>query len=84
MDNYEWQEGFRPEGKFGLFRIMYNEHDRIRNPTTGGQALKFIIKESLKENEYGLVSDSAITKAEEKFGSFSDDGSAVIAPGNQP
>jgi beta-glucosidase len=83
MDNYEWQEGFRPEGKFGLFRINYNEYDPIRNPTTGGQALKFIIEESLKENEYGLVSDSAITKAEEKFGSFNDDGSALIAPGDQ-
>jgi beta-glucosidase/6-phospho-beta-glucosidase/beta-galactosidase len=82
MDNYEWQEGFKPEGKFGLFRINYHESNPIRNPTTGGQALKFIIKESQKENEYGLVSNSAITKAEEKFGSFNDDGSTIISPSN--
>lgn len=82
MDNYEWQEGFRPEGKFGLFRINYHEHDTIRNPTTGAQAFEFIIRESLKENENGLVSETAIAKAEEKFGSFNDDGSAIIAPKN--
>jgi beta-glucosidase len=80
MDNYEWQEGFRPEGKFGLYRINYHEYNPIRNPTTGGQAFKFIIKESLEENKSGLVSESAIIKAEERFGSFNNDGSAIIAP----
>ena len=78
MDNYEWQEGYRPEGKFGLFHVDYHSIDLIRHPTTGAQALKLIIKESIDDNKYGLVSESAIAKAEEKFGSFSDDGSAVI------
>lgn len=82
MDNYEWQEGLRPEGKFGLFRINYHEHDTIRNPTTGAQAFEFIIRESLKGNENGLVSETEIAKAEEKFGSFNDDGSAIIGPKN--
>lgn len=82
MDNYEWQEGYRPEGKFGLFHINYRNYDLIRHLTTGAQAFKFIIRESQDENEYGLVSESAITKAEEKFGSFSDDGLAVISPNN--
>jgi len=27
MDNYEWQEGYRPEAKFGLFRIDRNTSD---------------------------------------------------------
>jgi beta-glucosidase len=80
MDNYEWQEGFRPEGKFGLFRINYHEHNLIRNPTNGAQAFKFIIRESLKQNKSGLVSESAIAKAEEIFGSFSDDGTFVTIP----
>lgn len=84
MDNYEWQEGFKPEAKFGLFRINYHENNPIRNPTKGGQALKFIVKESQKENKSGLVSESAIVKAEEIFGSFNDDGSAIISPSNQP
>ena len=78
MDNFEWQEGFRPEAKFGLFHINYSEYDPIRSPTAGVQAFEFIIRESLKENKSGLVSESAITKAEEKFGSFNDDGSNVI------
>jgi hypothetical protein len=82
MDNYEWQEGYRPEGKFGLFHINYRNYDLIRHLTTGAQAFKFIIRESQDENEYGLVSESAITKAEEKFGSFSDDGLAVISSNN--
>ena len=80
MDNYEWQEGFRPEGKFGLLHINYHEHDLIRNLTTGAQAFKFIIKESLEESKSGLVSESAIAKAEEKFGSFNDDGSNLTIP----
>jgi beta-glucosidase len=80
MDNYEWQEGLRPEGKFGLFRINYHEHDLIRNPTNGAQAFKFIIRESLEKNKSGLVSESTIAKAEEKFGSFNDDGSSVTTP----
>lgn len=82
MDNYEWQEGFKPEAKFGLFCIKYNENNLTRNPTKGGEALRFIVEESLKENEYGMVSESALAKAEEEFGSFNDDGSAIIAPKN--
>ncbi len=84
MDNYEWQEGFRPESKFGLFRINYNGNDPVRNPTIGAQAFKLIISESLRDNKNGLVSESAIAKAEEEFGSFNDDGSAVISPNHQP
>jgi beta-glucosidase len=83
MDNYEWQEGYRPEGKFGLFHVDYHSNDVIRHPTTGSLALKLIIRKSLDDDKYGLVSESAIAKAEEKFGSFSDDGSAVIPYNNQ-
>ena len=57
MDNYEWQEGYRPEGKFGLFYVDYHSNDLIRHSTTGAQAMKLIIRESQEENEYGLVSD---------------------------
>ncbi|MGD1835821.1 MAG: family 1 glycosylhydrolase [Nitrososphaeraceae archaeon] len=24
MDNYEWQEGYNPDGKFGLYQIKHN------------------------------------------------------------
>ena len=30
MDNYEWLDNYRPEGKFGLFRINFNNY-----PTDG-------------------------------------------------
>jgi beta-glucosidase len=80
VDNYEWQEGFRPEGKFGLFRVDYANNDLTRYLTTGAQALKFVVKASRTENKYGIVSESAIAKAEIKFGSFNDDGSCITTP----
>ena len=80
MDNYEWLYNYRPEGKFGLFSFDRSIGDRneqsylSRQKTKGAEALELIIKESLSQSKAGVVSDSAIAGAENKFGNFAADG----------
>jgi beta-glucosidase len=90
MDNYEWLDNYRPEGKFGLFSIdfkgdnengQYHVHPNlIRQKTNGAKELELIIKESLSQSKDGIVSSSAIVAAENKFGIFAADGSCIILP----
>jgi beta-glucosidase len=83
MDNYEWQEGYRPEAKFGLFRIDHNESDGqqksdfTRHITKGAEAFEIIVEESLNQGKSGVISNSAILKAKEKFGIINADGSNI-------
>jgi beta-glucosidase len=60
MDNYEWHEGYRPEGKFGLFHIDFEGSDRQRMITSGGKVLRSIIKESYLDDKYRHVSGMAL------------------------
>jgi hypothetical protein len=92
MDNYEWQESYRSEAKFGLFKIdIYssknngpdnpqNKEDQHlrRQLTKGAGALKLIIKESVSKNKSGMIADSAISKAKSDYGIFTADGSSVV------
>jgi beta-glucosidase len=88
MDNYEWQEGYRPEAKFGLFRIDRNgsdgrqllkqQPDFTRHITKGAEAFKIIVEESLNQSKGGVIANSAILKAKEKFGIVMADGSNII------
>jgi beta-glucosidase len=84
MDNYEWQEAYRPESKFGLFRIDRNTRDGQpdfnRQITKGAEAFKLIIEKSITEGagENGVILDSALSKAKERFGTFASDGSKII------
>jgi beta-glucosidase/6-phospho-beta-glucosidase/beta-galactosidase len=84
MDNYEWLDNYRPEGKFGLFSIDRSIGERneksylSRQKTKGAEAFESIIKESLSQSKYGVVTDSAIAAAENKFGKFAEDGSHII------
>lgn len=85
MDNYEWLDNYRPEGKFGLFSIDFEDRhhddsDLIRQKTKGAEALELIIKESLSQSKDGVISDSAIAAAQNKFGIFTEDGSRIIYP----
>ena len=86
MDNYEWHEGYTPEAKFGLFRIdrggndgqqQQQQPDFTRHITKGAEAFKIIIEESLDRNKSGVISNSAILKAKEKFGIVIADGSNI-------
>jgi beta-glucosidase/6-phospho-beta-glucosidase/beta-galactosidase len=89
MDNYEWQESYRSEAKFGLFRIDIDSKnsgiDRAqqqyleRQITKGAEALKLIIKESVSQNKSGIIADSAISKAKSDYGIFTPDGSSIVS-----
>jgi beta-glucosidase len=74
MDNYEWLDNYRPESKFGLFYIDRTQPNLPRIITKSAEAYKFIIQESFHENIDGIVTDLALLKAENRFGTFSPDG----------
>jgi beta-glucosidase len=92
MDNYEWLDNYRPEGKFGLFSInrkssddnRSGQHceqlDLSRRRTKGAEAFGLIIRESLSQSKDGggVVTDSAIAAAKNKFGTFTADGLHII------
>ena len=48
IDNYEWHENYRQEGKWCLFHIYYNNNSNNpeRSITKGATALKLVIEES--------------------------------------
>jgi hypothetical protein len=84
MDNYEWQEAYRPESKFGLFHIDRNTRDghpdSNQQITKGAEAFKLIIEKSITQggDENGVILDYALSEAKDRFGSFTSDGSKVI------
>lgn len=82
VDNYEWQEAYRPESKFGLFLIDRNTRDRQtdfnRQITKGAEVFKLIIDESAIQSEGEVILDSALSKAKERFGTLTSDGSKII------
>jgi beta-glucosidase/6-phospho-beta-glucosidase/beta-galactosidase len=82
MDNYEWQEGYRPEGKFGLFRIDPDgnpgQSSFKRQITRGAEAFKLVIQESITQRKDEVITDTALSRAKERFGTFTPDGSKVI------
>ena len=72
LDNYEWQEGYNPEGKFGLLYIDHENSDFKRSVTNGAKIYSFIIKESLKANE--KINSSALIEAQKTFGETTGEG----------
>jgi beta-glucosidase/6-phospho-beta-glucosidase/beta-galactosidase len=91
-DNYEWQESYRPEAKFGLFRIDKDKsnnngvdnpsHDEDqhseRHVTKGAEAFKLIIRESVRQNKSEIIADSAISKAKSEYGILTADGLTIV------
>ena len=75
IDNYEWQEGYNPEGKFGLLYIDHKNSDFKRSITKGANIYSFIIKESLKTNEQ--INTSAIIDAKKILGVFTEEGTLM-------
>jgi beta-glucosidase/6-phospho-beta-glucosidase/beta-galactosidase len=81
MDNYEWFDHYRPEAKFGLFQVDRDDLNLRRKITKGAEAYKLIIKESFNQSkDRGVITNSAISKAEHRFGSFSPDGFNIFNP----
>jgi hypothetical protein len=65
MDNYEWHEGYNPEGKFGLFSIDRDQPDLSRVMTKGAKILNKLVLESTSTSSNGEVTDESISKTEE-------------------
>ena len=65
MDNYEWHEGYNPEGRFGLFFIDRSEPDLPRIMTKGARVLKKIIGEWTSTNLNGGLTEGSISKTPE-------------------
>ena len=65
MDNYEWHEGYRQEGKFGLFSVDRDQLGLPRIMTKGAEVLSKLINESISTSLSGEVTDEAISKTED-------------------
>jgi beta-glucosidase len=76
MDNYEWQYHYNPESRFGLYQVDRNTDEFKRIPTKGVEALHLIINAS----NGGEVTDSAVSKAKDRFGAYTPDGSEIVKP----
>jgi beta-glucosidase len=75
MDNYEWLDAYNDQSRFGLFRIKRSDGRLSRQVTKGAEALRELIEDSFNEDEKGIVTDSAIRNAHEKFGMIDESGS---------
>ena len=49
LDNYEWHEGYREEGKFGLLSIDHKNSNFKRSVTKGAEIYSLIINQSVTE-----------------------------------
>lgn len=59
MDNYEWQEGYSENARFGLYYVDRNSENLVRIPTSGVAVLKQIIQDS----NGGMITDYALLNA---------------------
>lgn len=73
-DNWEWQEAYLPEARFGLYRV-----DREQRDASGDQTLPRRLNESAIALAC-LASGMSQTEAVARFGTFSDDGTDHVAP----
>lgn len=64
MDNYEWHEGYNPEGRFGLYFVDRSLTDLPRIMTKGAKALEKIISESTSTNQNGELTEESISKTQ--------------------
>jgi hypothetical protein len=53
-----------------------------RQITKGAEAFKLIIEKSLAQNKNGIVSDYALSKAKNRFGTFAAEGFTLSNPSN--
>ncbi len=97
VDNFEWQKGYEPESRFGLFEVVRpndEEDDRYdcdktppgktfeRRITEGALALQYFIANNRVIKENHL-SDDPFTRAIQRFGVMSDDGKSIQPPTRQ-
>jgi hypothetical protein len=97
IDNFEWQAGYEPESRFGLFEVVRpsNEEDERydcdetppgktfkRRITDGALALQYFIANNWVIKENHLE-ETPFDRAIERFGIMSDDGKSIEPPTRQ-
>jgi beta-glucosidase/6-phospho-beta-glucosidase/beta-galactosidase len=97
VDNFEWQKGYEPESRFGLFEVVRpnDEEDDLyhcdktppgqtfkRRITDGALALQYFIANNRVIKENHLEED-LFSRAIERFGIMSDDGKSIQPPTRQ-
>ena len=68
VDNYEWQEGYRPEARFGLFTVDRSDPTMPRHITDGALALQ------------SIIADGTVAAAAAKYGTITARGDRVRPP----
>lgn len=94
VDNFEWQKGYAPESRFGLFEVVrpkdetddrYDCDETLpgrtfkRRITEGALALQYFIANNRVIEENHLEEDP-FTRPIERFGIMSDDGKSIEPP----
>lgn len=87
LDNWELQENYRPEARFGLFHVERDPSDpqRCLGPchrglTEGALAYRQVIMESERSGALGRPTVAALASAERRFGTYTRDGRAIVPP----
>ena len=71
-DNYEWQEGYRPASRFGIFTVDREQPALPRRLTASAWALR------------SVTAGEGIRDAADRFGAMTADGRRLIAPRRSP
>jgi Glycosyl hydrolase family 1 len=87
LENWELQENYRPEARFGLFHVERDPSDpqRCLGPchrglTEGALAYRQVIMESERSGALGRPTVAALASAERRFGTYTRDGRAIVPP----
>jgi beta-glucosidase/6-phospho-beta-glucosidase/beta-galactosidase len=86
-DNWELGENYRPQSRFGLFRVERNPSDWTkclgschRTITEAALALKELVAEARANDLRGRPTAPAVDAAKRRFGAISRDGRALLPP----
>ncbi|MGD1838867.1 MAG: family 1 glycosylhydrolase [Nitrososphaeraceae archaeon] len=81
MDNYEWQEGYNPDGKLGLYQIKHNTTeksvDNIKYKRIKTNSVDFF-KHFLYNHRNYIFTDEKLNEFENIYGTIDPEGSKII------
>ena len=80
MDNYEWQDAYSPESRFGLYQVNRNSPDFERLPTQAVDTFKLAIA----ENNGASPSDSTISTDTDGIGTSGSQLTTLSNPTTEP
>ncbi|MEP6576861.1 MAG: family 1 glycosylhydrolase [Nitrososphaerota archaeon] len=60
MDNYEWQDAYSPDSRFGLYQVNRNSPDFERIPTPAVDILRAVIRSNGNQTSDSRLSDAGV------------------------